>query len=58
MIFFFLHLVELLGVLFDKGSTEDLTLRHANHKQLPHLRRTLTQAFMTLQEGVKGRATG
>ncbi len=54
----FPHLVELVGVLSDKGSVENLTLGRADHKQLPHLRRTCTQAVMTLKEDGEGRETG
>lgn len=44
------HLVELVGVLFDKGSIEVLTASRADHNQLPNIRRTATQAVMTLRK--------
>lgn len=46
----FSYLVELVDMLFDKGSIEDLTLRCVDHNKLPHLRRTAVQAVMTLKE--------
>lgn len=45
----FPHLVGLVGVLFDKGSVDNLTVRCAHHYQLPHLRRTRMQAVVTLK---------
>lgn len=42
-----------MGVLSDKGSVDDLTLGRADHNQLPHLRRTGTQAVVTLKEEEK-----
>lgn len=50
MCVYFPHLVQLVGVLFDEGSIEDLTFGRADHDQLPYFRRTATQAVMTLEE--------
>lgn len=47
-----------MGVLSDKGSVEDLMLGCADHNQLSHLRRTATQAVMTLKEEGKRREMG
>lgn len=50
VVLFLPHLVELVGVLSDKGSVEDLTIRHADHNQLRNIRKTSPQAVMTLKE--------
>lgn len=54
MCVFFSYLVELVDVMFDKGSIEELTLGCADHNQLAHVRWTATQAVMTLEEGKDG----
>lgn len=44
------HLVERVGMKSDKRSVEDLTIRHADHNQLPDVRRACAQAVVTLQD--------
>lgn len=50
------HLIELVAVLLDKRSVEDLTFRCADQYQLPYFWRAATQAVVTLEEevGVRG----
>lgn len=52
------HLVVLVGVLFNEGSIEDLTVGRADHDQLPYFGRTTTEAVVTLKEEGEGRERG